>query len=396
MADHMNAEVVVKTIENKQDAVDWLTWTFYYRRLSQNPNYYGLKGVGPNHISDHLSETVETTVDALEAAGCLSVDDVDLGAANLGVIAAFYYSRYTTVELYNRSIKPTTKRKGILDVLSAVSEYDSVPVRHGEEAALRGLAQSLGVRVGDANVNEPHAKALILLNAHMQRTPISTDLASDLKYTVEQAPRLLQAMVDVIASMGTLKPALVAMELSQMLVQATQADSSPLLQLPHFSEQLISAAKKAGVEDIFDLINMDDPARDKLFSGLSQQQVQDIAKACNRYPAITVEFKVAKQGADMAKLQVKLEREGMEEGDKVGPVSAPYFPNEKEESWWLVVGNSEGQLVGIKRTTIAKQVVNVKMDVELGEQPGKQDFRLFLMSDSYQGCDQEYQFAIDV
>jgi pre-mRNA-splicing helicase BRR2 len=79
--DHFNAEVVTKTIENKQDAIDvswvrlharlhsllqYLTWTLLYRRMTQNPNYYNLQGSSHRHLSDHMSELVESTLNDLE------------------------------------------------------------------------------------------------------------------------------------------------------------------------------------------------------------------------------------------------------------------------------------------------------------------------------------------
>ena len=48
--DVMNGEIAAGVVENKQDAVDYITWSLYYRRLRQNPNLYGLIGATPRHI----------------------------------------------------------------------------------------------------------------------------------------------------------------------------------------------------------------------------------------------------------------------------------------------------------------------------------------------------------
>ena len=85
--DMLNAEIVEGTITSKQEAVDWLTWTFMYRRLGPNPNYYNMSGRSAQHINDFMSQLVEDTVEDLEAAGCVIVDeenDLDLKPGNLG------------------------------------------------------------------------------------------------------------------------------------------------------------------------------------------------------------------------------------------------------------------------------------------------------------------------
>uniref|UniRef100_A0A673C994 U5 small nuclear ribonucleoprotein 200 kDa helicase n=1 Tax=Sphaeramia orbicularis TaxID=375764 RepID=A0A673C994_9TELE len=103
--DHFNAEIVTKTVENKQDAVDYLTWTFLYRRMTQNPNYYNLQGMSHRHLSDHLSELVENTLHDLEQSKCISIEDeMDVAPLNLGMIAAYYYINYTTIGLCQQKI----------------------------------------------------------------------------------------------------------------------------------------------------------------------------------------------------------------------------------------------------------------------------------------------------
>ncbi|GAV65809.1 DEAD domain-containing protein/Helicase_C domain-containing protein/Sec63 domain-containing protein [Cephalotus follicularis] len=399
--DNFNAEIVAGVVENKQDAVDYLTWTFMYRRLTQNPNYYNLQGVSHRHLSDHLSELVENTLSDLEASKCVAIeDDMDLSPLNLGMIASYYYISYTTIERFSSSLTPRTKMKGLLEVLASASEYAQLPIRPGEEEVVRRLINHQRFSFENPRCTDPHVKANALLQAHFSRQPVGGNLALDQREVLLSASRLLQAMVDVISSNGWLSLALLAMEVSQMVTQGMWERDSMLLQLPYFTKDLAKRCQEnpgKSIETVFDLVEMEDDERRELLQ-MSDAQLLDIARFCNRFPNIDMSYDVIEgenvgAGEDIT-LQVTLERDlGRTE---VGSVDAPRYPKTKEEGWWLVVGDTKtNQLLAIKRVSLQRKS-KVKLEFAAPAETGKKNYTLYFMCDSYLGCDQEYSFTVSV
>uniref|UniRef100_A0A8C9G6L8 Activating signal cointegrator 1 complex subunit 3 n=1 Tax=Pavo cristatus TaxID=9049 RepID=A0A8C9G6L8_PAVCR len=395
MHDHFNAEIVTKTIENKQDAVDYLTWTFLYRRMTQNPNYYNLQGVSHRHLSDHLSELVEQTLSDLEQSKCISIEDeMDVAPLNLGMIAAYYYINYTTIELFSMSLNAKTKVRGLIEIISNAAEYENIPIRHHEDNLLRQLAQKVPHKLTNPKFNDPHVKTNLLLQAHLSRMQLSAELQSDTEEILSKAIRLIQACVDVLSSNGWLSPALAAMELAQMVTQAMWSKDSYLKQLPHFTSEHIKRCTDKGVESVFDIMEMEDEDRNALLQ-LSEAQIADVARFCNRYPNIELSYEVVEKesirsGGPVVVL-VQLEREE----EVTGPVIAPLFPQKREEGWWVVIGDSKSNsLISIKRLTL-QQKAKVKLDF-VAPATGTHNYTLYFMSDAYMGCDQEYKFSVDV
>eukprot|EP00252_Welwitschia_mirabilis_P011890 TRINITY_DN2641_c0_g2_i1.p1 TRINITY_DN2641_c0_g2~~TRINITY_DN2641_c0_g2_i1.p1 ORF type:complete len:1287 (-),score=253.33 TRINITY_DN2641_c0_g2_i1:150-3629(-) len=400
--DHMNAEVVVGTIESKQDAVDYLTWTFLYRRLTQNPNYYNLQGVSHRHLSDHLSELVENTLSDLESSKCVAIEeDMYLSPLNLGMIASYYYISYTTIELFSSSLTSKTKLKGLLEILSSASEYAKLPTRPGEEETIRKMVYHQRFSMEKPKYTDPHVKANVLLQAHFSRHLVAGNLVLDQREVLLSASRLLQAMVDVISSNGWLNPALATMELSQMVTQGLWERDSVLLQLPHFTKELAKRCQEnpgKSIETVFDLVEMEDDERRELLQ-MTDEQLLDIARFCNRFPNIDLAYEVLEsddvRAGENVTVQITLERD-LEGRTEVGPVHAPRYPKQKEEGWWLVVGDpSSNQLLAIKRVSLQRKA-KVKLDFTAPQEVGDKTYTLYFMCDSYLGCDQEYEFTIDV
>ena len=84
LSDHLNAEIVASTISSKQDAMDYITWTYFFRRLLINPTYYGLDDTDHNSVNTFLSNLIEGAITALQMSYCVTVLEVWDGFFSLG------------------------------------------------------------------------------------------------------------------------------------------------------------------------------------------------------------------------------------------------------------------------------------------------------------------------
>ncbi|GMT33326.1 hypothetical protein PFISCL1PPCAC_24623 [Pristionchus fissidentatus] len=396
--DHFNAEIVTKTIENKQDAIDYLTWTLLYRRMTQNPNYYNLQGVTHRHLSDALSELVENTLKDLENSKCITVkEEMDTQPLNLGMIAAYYYISYTTIELFSMSLTAKTKQRALIEIISNASEFATMPIRHKEDTVLKQLADRLPGQLKNQKFTDPHVKVNLLIHAHLSRIQLSAELNKDMETVVLKSVRLVQACVDVLSSNGWLSPAIHSMELSQMLTQSMYSNEPYLKQLPHCTPALLERAKEKKVDSVFELLELEEDVRSDILQ-MENVQIADVAKFCNNYPSIEVEHEVQNESVtvgDTVMVSVSMERENDVNG-LAPPVVAPLFPQKrKEEGWWLVMGEpASNTLCSIKRLTINEKA---KMTLDFAPtHAGKATYKLYFICDSYLGADQEFDIDLKI
>ncbi|OAX81734.1 hypothetical protein ACJ72_03925 [Emergomyces africanus] len=398
-------EISTRTIASTQDAVDWMTYTYFYRRLLANPSYYGLTDVSHEGLSTFLSELVENTLKELSEAKIIDLDEEDdtLSPLNAAMIAAYYNISFITMQTFLLSLTARTKLKGILEIVTSATEFESIQVRRHEEHILRRVYDRVPVKMSQPVYDSPHFKAFVLLQAHFSRMQLPIDLGKDQEVIVNKVLNLLSACVDVLSSEGHLN-AMNAMEMSQMVVQAMWDRDSPLKQIPHFGPDVIKVANEFQIKDIFEFMEAMDPSENKDYAtlvkrlGLDNKQLAQAAEFTNnKYPNIDLDFTVLDEDSitagEPAYIDIKIERDVEEEEEVDTTVSAPFYPGKKMENWWLVVGEEKtNSLLATKRVTIGKKL-QLKLEY-IVPTPGEHELTLFLMSDSYVGVDQDPSFKI--
>jgi len=75
--DHINAEIASGTLASRESCIDYISWTYFFRRLTKNPTYYGLNEKTAKGLNLFLGKLVDSTFKELVSAGCIEFDHED-------------------------------------------------------------------------------------------------------------------------------------------------------------------------------------------------------------------------------------------------------------------------------------------------------------------------------
>jgi len=454
LTDHLNAEIVARTIKTRDEAIDYVTWTYFFRRLTANPAYYDQQAAlleqtdfekQRDMLANYIERLMNKCLDELIRSGCIELKEPQPGqdgvvssaavdSTKLGRISSLYYLGHRTVAQFKR----TLSREGLgfvelMRVLCECPEYDELPVRHNEDKLNAEFAEHTPLEVDLAiqAYDSPHTKAFLLLQAHMWGLALpSNDYKTDLKSVLDRSIPLIQAMVDISAEEAQLRSTINLIILLQCIHQATHPWRSSLTSVPYFSDKTLTVLSGMGVEALPELLERKDytkilmklqlPSADAHKEVL--QMVQGLPKLRKRIElrVLDPEDKAEEaEGGEQGREPKRRKGRLIPEPYRVPPdseleltvvlsyentparfVHAPRFPKKKTFSWWCMLGDTEvDELVAIKKAILPTRArterrVNFQFCSPAEEVGETFTLSVITMSDSYFGLDQQLDLSI--
>lgn len=203
VADAMNAEVYLDTIEDLATAIEWLKSTFMYVRMAKNPMCYGLSREDLLDEDKALSDYVVLTCGRLEEAGMIRIHRQRVGdvrtwrfcSTEYGRVASMYYLSHETMEKWIRMVDDVDDEDSILRICFESEELSELRCREEDEEAIKDLCDEMGIEYSVC----VECKLMALVKAHIRRHAVARfSLACDTEYVVKNLRRILMGLCQVL------------------------------------------------------------------------------------------------------------------------------------------------------------------------------------------------------
>ncbi|KAK9269921.1 hypothetical protein L1049_025494 [Liquidambar formosana] len=249
LADQLNAEIVLGTVQNAREACSWIGYTYLYIRMLRNPTLYGLSPdvlTRDITLEERRADLIHSAATILDKNNLVKYDRKSgyFQVTDLGRIASYYYITHGTISTYNEHLKPTMGDIELCRLFSLSEEFKYVTVRQDEKMELAKLLDRVPIPIKES-LEEPSAKINVLLQAYISQLKLEgLSMTSDMVFITQSAGRLLRALFEIVLKRGWAQLAEKALNLCKMVNRRMWSVQTPLRQFNGIPNEILMKLEK--------------------------------------------------------------------------------------------------------------------------------------------------------
>ncbi|CAK5275707.1 unnamed protein product [Mycena citricolor] len=389
MVDALNAEISLGTVANVRDGVRWLGYTYLLNCIELSPGIARDSAGDDPNLGHKRHELITFAAKKLAEVNMVNFDATtgDLTVTDVGRIAARYYIRHTSIEVFKKEFRPKMSEADVLAMLSMSTEFSQIQVRESELKELESIKEIIPCDV-KGGVENSYGKVNILLQGFISRLPVDDfALVSDTAYAAQNGGRIVRALLEIAISRKWANVSAVLMGLSKAIEKRLWPFDQPLKQFELKGDVFYGLERWADEWSPAELAAQSAEELGRLIHS-NEHHGQALLNAAKQFPTVQITYSLRPLGFDVLKIAAQVKPK-FTWNNRIHGSSEPF---------WLWVEDHDGihilQLANLLlRPTTDLVDVDFVISIPDGQPPPSVTIRF--VSDRWMGAEDEVLIPLD-
>ncbi|KAG1755822.1 Sec63-domain-containing protein [Suillus lakei] len=340
-------------------------------------------------LGQKRNNLVMTAARRLASAGMINFTEKTsaFSITDLGRIAARYYIRHASIEVFNKEFKPKMTEADALSMLSMSTEVGGLfcVLDKVKELDLLMKRVPCAVRGG---TDTSQGKVSILLQSYISRFPVEDfALVSDAAYAAQNGGRIARALLDIAISRKWASVATVFMGITKAIEKRLWPFDEPLRQFDLKAEIIYGLENSKEEYSPAELASMTPAELGKLVR-LNERHGQALRNAARQFPTVMMTSSLRPLGSNVLKIAVSVTRD----------FDWNFRVHDSGEPFWLWVEDHEGiEILQFAHLLLRESTnsLDVNFVVSIPTDIPPPYFTVRFVSDRWMGAEDELHVSLD-
>ncbi|CDZ98858.1 sec63-domain-containing protein [Phaffia rhodozyma] len=358
MIDSMNAEIALGTITDVGEAVQWMGYTYLFVRMKRNPFNYGMPHdvtADDPQLGNKRHQLVQLAAKKLVEAKMIEFDETSgkMSVTDLGRIAAKYYIRVASIEIFNENFKPRQTEADVLSMLAMSTEFDQIQVRENEIPELKFMMDEIIPCQVKGGTDTSQGKVNILLQGHISQVFVEDfALVSDTAFVAQNAGRIIRALLEIAISRRWAATGVVLLSLSKAVEKRMWPYDHPMSQFNLHRDVLYNLQQHADDTPVTDLAASNAEDLGNLIR-LNKIHGAALLTAARQFPTLDISFSLRPMSHDLLSISIDLSKR-FQWNERLHRTAEPF---------WVWVEDHEGvNILQVSNVLIRSATSSVHLD----------------------------------